>query len=341
MKRCSLLSYLAAPAVALLSAAVAFGQGNSGHPLKVSAADQNAQLDSAGMAWRALGLKGAKDPDGSFPPTRRHVVPAVTAPGFYPADVSNPGNAPTLLAAQHHPIYINMPSSHWGDPAGFLNDLSKSNFIHVLDQYTGFFAFNRYPVGDSFKLTYPIPANNTLGAGDLLAIVHAAASFEGSGYHHIFDLFIPQGVDVCLAGSSGPVCYSPDNPSTFVFCGFHSAVTFSDAAGHVLFTVQPFQNVLGCAAPPTGTANGPLVDSTDDTLSHEAFETISDPDLNAWFVQDFTVDAGNEIGDLCARAQIIGQNAYSANGTVNLNGHPYTIQAEYSNFFHGCVYTPF
>ena len=330
-------------ALTLLSTGLAFGQANSVETLQVIDADHHAQLVPGTFGWRGLGLKGSSDPAGIFPGAGRHDVPALPPQGFYPADVSNPGGGPTIVTAEHNPIYINKPPSHWGAPGTFLNDLSNSDFIHVLDQYVGFWAGNRYPLGDSFQLTYPVASNHTLQVPDLLAIVHAAGAAEGSGLRHIYHLFIPQGVDVCLPGASSsqpPECYSPDNPSTFVFCGFHSAVTFSDSVGHVVFTVEPYQNVLGCSVPPSGTANGQLIDSTDDTLSHETFEIISDPDLDAWFVNAFTFAVGNEIADLCTRAQIIGQNVYSANGTVRLNGHPYTIQSIYSNTFHGCVYTP-
>ena len=329
-------------ALTVLSTSLAFGQGSSVQALQVSYADHRADVVAGSFGWRGVGLKGSKDPDGIFPVLGHHDVPSLTPQGFYPADVSNPGNGPTIVAAEHNPIYINKPPSHWGAPGAFLSDLSNSNFIHVLDQYVGFFANNRYPLGDAFQVPYTIPSNQTLQLTDLLTIVHAVAGVEGSGLHHIYHLFIPQGVDVCLPGSNNqpPACYSPDNPSTFVFCGFHSTVTFADSVGHVVFTVQPFQDVAGCSAPPTGTANGQLIDSTDDTLAHETFEVISDPDLDAWFVNAFTFAVGNEIADLCVRAQVIGQNVYSDNGTVRLNGHPYTIQSAYSNTFHGCVYTP-
>jgi len=90
--------------------------------------------------------------------------------------------------------------------------------------------------------------------------------------------------------------------------------------GHVIFTVEPYKDVFGCSDPPTGTANNQLINSTNDTLSQEVFEALSDPDLNACLVQAFTVVSGFEIGDLCVRAQIIGGNVYGNYGNVRLNG---------------------
>ena len=86
---------------------------------------------------------------------------------------------------------------------------------------------------------------NVLGLNDILSIVHAAATKLSvqSGYGNILHIFLPQGVDTCFDLS--PVCYSPDNPPTFAFCGYHASVLFNDI-GHILFTVQPYQNVPGC-----------------------------------------------------------------------------------------------
>jgi hypothetical protein len=230
-----------------------------------------------------------------------------------------------------------MQPSHWGNVGTFLTDLGKSDFIHVVDQYAGSTTDNRYTLGTQFLATYPIPVNHTLHIADILALAHAAASIKGNGFGHTYHVFLPEGVDMCLTPTE---CYSPDNPPTWVFCAFHGAVTFSDAVGHVLFSVEPFQNVIGCSAPPSGTPNGQLADSTNDTLSHEVFEALSDPDLNAWWVHAFTFANGNEIGDLCTRAGVFNGNLYSNYGNVELHGHTYRVQPEYSNLFHGCTYSP-
>ncbi len=282
-------------------------------------------------------LRGSKDADDG--PS----VPGIKAPGFYPDDVTNPGDRDTVFAAKSHPLYVDAYPSTWGKVGEFLTDFGESNFVHVLDQYVGSYSDDRYTLGTSFLVGYPIPATHTLQINDLLAIVHAGASLEGGGLRHIYHIFLPPGVDTCFPPSSpgaSPQCYSPDNPATFFFCAYHSAVTFSDSVGHVIFTVEPYQNVPGCNQPPTGTANNQLIDSTDDTLSHEISELISDPNLNAWWVHRFTFAYGNEIGDMCTRAAYVGKNIYSHYGNVNLNGHLYTIQPEYSNRVHGCTYKP-
>jgi hypothetical protein len=217
--------------------------------------------------------------------------------------------------------------SCWGNPAICLGHLQRSSFIHLTDQCVGATADNRYTVGPGGSLQYPVAA--PLGNNDLLQIVYAGARVFGTGYGHVYHLFLPQGVDVCLTGTSQ--CYSPDNPSTFAFCAFHASVDFTDI-GHVLFSVEPYQNVPGCSvAKPS--PNGRLIDSTADVLSHELIETITDPDGNAWWISNDLALLVAEIGDVC-------QNSTFRYASSSLNKKLYQIQPEYSNQEHACVYTP-
>jgi hypothetical protein len=128
-------------------------------------------------------------------------------------------------------------------------------------------------------------------------------------------------------------CYSPDNPATFVFCAYHGSVTFSDI-GHVLFSIEPFQNVTGCQAGAPN-PNGMLADSTNSVLSHELIETITDPDGNAWIANNSLVASGSEIGDLCERGVPSGKPFFD-DPILLLNGRKYQLQLEYSNRFHAC-----
>ena len=74
----------------------------------------------------------------------------------YPADLSYLGG-PTVEYSQSHAVYL-LPNGHcpvsqcWGDPEGFLKDLSNSDFIHLVDQYVGLFASRRYSLGTAAKL---------------------------------------------------------------------------------------------------------------------------------------------------------------------------------------------
>jgi hypothetical protein len=266
----------------------------------------------------------------------------------YPADLTFQGG-PTVQSAQQHAIYMRpngrcRVSRCWGDPEGFLRDLSQSDFIHVTDQYVGASGGNRYPVGEHASVGFTPPFNFTPPAvpftdADLQAVIHAVASRTGqTGYGHIYHVFLPEGTDECF-DSTFTVCYSPDNLSAFAFCAYHNFVDFADI-GHVLYSVEPFQNVPGCNDPPT-TPNGQLVDSTNDTLSHETFETITDPDLDAWFNGGGNLSLlGQEIGDECVFIASAGSIVYGDPGLFSVNEKTYAVQPELDNAHHACTMAP-
>lgn len=261
-------------------------------------------------------------------------VATVPSPGFYPSDLDYfGGHVVTNLLS--HPIYINASScggvaNCWGNPEQFLKDLGLSTFIHVTDQYTktsGSYKLGRHVFASMTMFT------NTVGQSDLLGAVHDVAAALGTpgGYGHQFHVFLPKGVDTCFDQTS--ICYSPDNPASFFFCAYHGSVTFSDI-GHVLFSIEPYQNVKGCQAGPPN-PNSTLIDSTNSVLSHELIETITDPDGNAWIANNSLIASGAEIGDLCERGVPSGKPFFD-DPILLLNGRKYQLQLEYSNRFHAC-----
>ena len=180
----------------------------------------------------------------------------------------------------------------------------------------------------------------TIVIRDIAAIVHAVAREHGAGGDNIYHVFLPEGTDTCFditAQNPTPVCYSPDNPATMDFCGYHDAVGFSDI-GTVLFTVQPWQGTIYCAIG-SAAPNGLLADSTNNVLSHETFETITDPlpGLGYW-VQSGSVLTGNEIADECVHFDI--NTGIFDPPTFAINGKNYAVQLEYSNTYHACATVP-
>jgi hypothetical protein len=261
----------------------------------------------------------------------------------FPADLTYNGGA-VVRVAEAHPIYM-LPNGKcpiatcWGNPEGFLRDLNSSEFIHITDQYVGATANNRYPVGGHKLISYtPTPKSHPLTDNDMIAVVHAVASATGqTGYAHIYHVFLPPGQDECFTATDG-VCYSPDVPATFIFCGYHSSVDFKDI-GHVLYSVEPFQNVGGCSVRP-GTPNGQLIDSTNNVLSHEQFETITDPDGDAWFNFTSVALGGAEIGDECSFFVVSGMSAFFDPTVSTIGSHLYAVQPEYANNEHACGSNP-
>jgi hypothetical protein len=265
-------------------------------------------------------------------------VPAIVFPG----DLTFLGGN-IVASAQSHPIFL-LPNGScpiatcWGDPAGFLHALTRSDLVHVTDQYTGFFSPDRYTLGFSATLSYT-PPSTPLTDAEIRGVVVAAAEASGdSGYGHIFHIFLPPGQDECF-DSTFTDCYSPDKPSSFGFCAYHSSFDVT-GIGHLLYTVQPFQNVPSCQVRP-GTPNGQLTDSTNSTLSHETIETITDPDGDAWRNVSDNSLALEEIADEC-QLIVINFNTgtvFGAPFVYNIGDKLFATQPEYSNELHACTVT--
>jgi hypothetical protein len=309
----------------------AAADSNKGHhvhilPARLAGANRHsALLNSVDSSDRFTALSGRKTLVFQAPLVAS--VPGVPPPGYYPADLSNPANGPVVTTGRSNPVYVNCTASCWGDPETFLDHLDDSNFMHIVDQYVGSTANDRYKEGTASSISFPVFA--PLTDNDILQLAHAAAKAHGTGYGHIYHIFLPKGVDVCFTGTT--ICYSPDNLPTFVFCAYHGSVDFTDI-GHVLFSVEPFQDVAGCSITQPS-PNGSLIDSTSSTLAHETIETITDPDGTAWIALNSLGVIFEEIGDLCLSPSGI-------EATSILDGKAYEIQSMYSNKFHACANVP-
>jgi hypothetical protein len=269
---------------------------------------------------------------------------AVTGPFFYPADLAS-GGGPTLATTTFHAVYVNASgsiASNWGNPEGFLRDLNESTFIHLSDQYVGTSENDRYRVGRHARVRYGT-RGATLYESDIAAIAHAVALEHGSGGDHVYHVFLPKGTDTCFditPQNPTPACYSPDNPATFAFCGYHDAWLFNDI-GIVLFTVEPWMGPGSGCEIATPAPNGVLADSQDNTLSHESFETITDPLPGLGFL-NLTGDplTFSEIGDECVLFNFSNAPGAYAPPTFSIHGKKYAVQPEYSNTYHGCATVP-
>jgi hypothetical protein len=257
---------------------------------------------------------------------------ALPAPVWSPIDLANFGGS-TITSWLQWNVYLGCSKNDqtcWGNPEQFITDLNGSKFIHLLDQYVGSTKPKRYPL--SSKSTFnssPVGTFLSLSATQswLHAAVVAAGGSSAAGAGNIYHLYLNQGIDVC-ADPSNTQCYSPDNPGTFAFCGYHSYVDFNDF-GRVYYSVEPYQPVKGCF----GTTSD-ITSATANVLSHEIFEAITDPNLDAWFGSGYPIDNyGEEIGDECVWVHLYPQK-------LNPKHPAYTTQNEYSNKYHSCANRP-
>ena len=260
--------------------------------------------------------------------------------------VMNYHGGPTITQTQHRFVFLNCSTqascySDWGNPLGFLSDFFTSNFVHVTDQYmkpSVLKTSGRYLTSGAGAQYGNCPTSclsepHVLSDSQLQALVMGAVNFfspsgGGGGYNNMYSFYLPAGQDLCFNSPNQNQCYCPDancNGGTFVFCAYHGSFDAVDVTGttvHVIYQAMPYQNVSGCQT--SGGPNGTLTDSTNSVFSHEITETITDPDLNAWW----RTSDGSEIGDICYLQR---QNP------IYLHGNKYDIQPEYSNAATDCV----
>jgi len=190
-------------------------------------------------------------------PVRSIAAGAGSNPSFvqsgvrWPGDVSYLGGA-VITSAQQHIIYL-LPNGScpvqtcWGDPQGFLTDLSNSDFIHLADQYVGASTGNRYPLGKSASISFAPPRNFSKRStpftdADMQAAVHNVAAATGqTGYGHLYHILLPRAPTYAPTLRTRSVIH-PDSGAQWFFCGYHTSVDFADI-GHVVYAVEPYQDV--------------------------------------------------------------------------------------------------
>lgn len=281
----------------------------------------------------------------------------------YPGTLEYHGGQ-TIQTATQYLIYVDTTpnascsskasiASCWGDPAGFLRDLGSSQMIHITDQYVNSQDGDRYRVYPKpIMVSVPgLPPGTPLSDGDMQQIVYTVTSAFGlpTGFHAIYNIFLSPGQDECQFSGT---CYSPDNANSFKYCAYHNATQFPNSAV-AIYTVEPYQDVSGCSVRPN-TGNGQLVDSTNSVLSHETFETITDPNTvgawpTGWWNEEDNGVFGQEIGDECSFLAVNPPppavpgpttTVYFDPSRVQLNGNAYWIQPEYNNAAHACTTHP-
>lgn len=117
--------------------------------------------------------------------------------------------------------------------------------------------------------------------------------------HTVFGVYFPSGMKVSM---------QPGSNSCTSFCGYHGNFVYNGS--DIKYAVFPYSDCRGCSL--SGKA---VADMLTIVSSHEIRESVSDPDLNAWYDK-----SGYEADDKCAW-----HNLYQTT-----RGH-FWVQPEYSN----------
>jgi hypothetical protein len=193
--------------------------------------------------------------------------------------------------------------------------------------------------GGSYVDTSAFPAKGCTDGPDAACVGNQALEAEvqsaitaehwPDGKTSIFFVLLPSGVGSCYGGTHCTT--DPVNG----WCAYHSGFMGANSSP-ILYAAEPFDGTItGChGAVGQGFPNGTDADATINTISHEQNESITDPWGNAWFNGDF-----EEIADLCAWT-FGSQLGTTGNGQPYnqlIDGHPYSLQQEYSNDGSTCV----
>ena len=215
----------------------------------------------------------------------------------------------------------------------YFQDIGGTAFYGLLTQYWD----EHGPVRNSMtlggvyvdKTPYPHAGSLTdpLQDGDVQASIHRTLTvthWPADGKTD--EVFVFTGFDIqeCF-GSSCTFLNSANS-----FCAYHNVTN-----DNIIYAYAP--NVILCYLQPTFASaipyNDITADAVIDAISHEQFESTTDP-INGSGWNDAN---GQEIGDLCAST--FGK-LDNQGGTAPLaHGHSYAIQAEWSNVANGCAYS--
>ncbi|GAC1445689.1 MAG: hypothetical protein NVSMB52_07770 [Chloroflexota bacterium] len=226
----------------------------------------------------------------------------------------------------------------------FLNDLGGTSFYSLLTQYSDSKGpvSNTLDVGDAIVDTTPFPGNrgtidhplrDSEVRKEILNVIDQQ-QLDVNPSETLFLVYTPFDLQVCSNGNpakhQAPVCtYRPGNKGR---CGYHSYMT-SHATRYLYGVVtnsdsfcHHWQTQITDDSAPNGDV---YADIAVDVTSHELFEAVTDPFLNAW-----GANSSDEIGDKCSN--LIGSVADDGSNVV-LNGDPYIVQKEWNNSRGGCT----
>jgi len=215
----------------------------------------------------------------------------------------------------------------------FLNDTTGTTYYNILNQYPD--SLNGAPidksiVGGYYLDTTPYPTNGSqtspLYDSDIQAEIARAMAANNwvAGPNKIFHVFTGYGIQSCYDSSNTECTFN-------AYCAYHSF--FTQRSQSIIYSNMPDFNGLSGRCTPRGLPppNGDYyADPEINILSHELFEAVSDPLLNAWH------DSSREIGDKCAWT--FGTVSPDGSNLV-LNDHKYLVQLEWSNYGSTCVLT--
>jgi hypothetical protein len=229
----------------------------------------------------------------------------------------------------------------------YFSDIGGSSFYGMLTQYWDLAGpvRNVATLGGVYVDTQPYPHAGTradpLSDGDIsteIGLVRAKLGWQVTP-GAAFIMVTGYNVEECAKFSDGTTCSFPNSAGNG-FCAYHSFLPYYDG-GAGTSDYEPYiyaANNAGCAYVPTfdsGAApyGDQVADAIINSLSHEQFETVTDPETGGWYAGD---PSGGEIADKCETS--FGPVNWDGSTVTLSHGHRYALQEEYSNRLGACSY---
>jgi hypothetical protein len=253
--------------------------------------------------------------------------------------------------ASYEPNLVNGDSAYENLMARYLQDAGNTNLSNLASQY--YDTTSGYPntigpgarYGGAFIDTTPYPhsgsSSDPLFDSDIRAEANRALAANPQwtdGVNSTFFVFTGWGINNCTNGSETDCTPGIPSASGQGFCGYHSYFTDSNT-NHAVYAYLPedeywnLNNIFSTGETCHSTSALPnaniYADNEFSALSHEQWESTTDPLLNAW--RD---SSGEEIGDKCTDSY--GYQPYFGPSNYDVNGHLYYLQEEWSNAENAC-----
>ncbi len=206
----------------------------------------------------------------------------------------------------------------------FFSDVGGSGLYGLLTQYWGIQGqiHNRAELGGVYRDTRPYPAPGTrahpLVDSDITTEIGRAMKLNGWSESPTHEFFVITGYNVqeCFVANHRDGC-------TF-YTGHDDYCAYHDHSGGLIYAYISVSNF--CVPLPANSPNGDAIaDTTISIVSHEQFESVTDPLIDAWFSK---AETDGEVADLCL--DHYGPLRADGSNVTLSNGHHYIVQEEWS-----------
>ncbi|MGP0103656.1 MAG: IPT/TIG domain-containing protein, partial [Solirubrobacteraceae bacterium] len=287
-------------------------------------------------------------------PAQRQIHAQVKPSGSGNSPVEYHGG-PVMPSNTNYPLYWD-PAGGPEYPAGYESGLDRyfedlahdsggvQNTDSVLIQYSdkaGEFANYDSHFGGAQIDTEPYPANGCSAAPICLTdeqlraeiVKYVEAHKLPMDLEHEYFLLTPPGVESCFE-ASGHEC--SDGAKHAAYCAYHGYIEVAKAV--IVYANDPYVDGLNCDYGEEHPNDNPSDATIGGGLAHEHSESVTDPELNAWYDSK-----GEEVADKCRTFKVateygepLGKSPDGSNYNQVIDGDLYYYQQMWSNEAGGC-----